>query len=176
MRPRKFRLALPVLILLLLAGAASVRANVAELDQIHAAYFFNFIKFTSWPAPEGEDQTLDIRILNSQKITEAIANAPEQVVHGRPIAVRNCASIDELAGAEAVFIPAQDAERLSAADWMKFGPETLVVSDFSETLEKGGTIQLMTRGGKIRFAISLDRAKGLSISSKLLRLASEVRE
>jgi hypothetical protein len=176
MQPRKSRFLFPLVVILLLAGAFGARANVTELYQIHAAYFFNFIKFTSWPAQADPGQPLDIRVLDSPKIAEAVSNAPEQVIHGRPIVVRNCVSIDDLAGAEAVFLPAQSAKRLSAEDWMKFGPETLVVSDFSETLEKGGTIQLVTRAGKIRFAINLGRATGLNISSKLLRLASEVRE
>lgn len=159
---------------LLVLPCRLAHAGDLQLAEIQAAYFFNFIKFTTWPDPSPTNKPLAIRTLQSPEIAKVMHDAQEQNVHGRTLDIRNCESLAELAEADAIFLPAKIASGLSADSWSKFGPTTLVVSDWDQSLTKGATIQLATVNGKLRFAINLRYAKALNISSRLLSLASEV--
>lgn len=154
----------------------SAWAEDTELTQVQAAYVFNFIKFTTWPAVTPENKPLRIRILQNPAMAKAMTDSPEQSIHNRPLEIRNCNTAVELVDADLVFIPAKAASSLSQETWDSFGPTTMVVSDWENVLSKGGTAQLLTMGGKVRFAFNLKRSKGLNVSSKLLRLATEVTE
>ena len=153
-----------------------VQAQEETLSRIQAALFFNFVLYTTWPDPTPPTKPLAIRVLQSPEIAKDMQDAPEKSAHNRELDLRDCASVSELHGADAVFIPAKAAESLTATAWSSFGPATMVVSDAKDAITNGATIQLMLLGGKPRFAIGLRHAKELVISSKLLRLASEVQE
>jgi len=163
------------LVLTFLAACATSWASENDLPEVQAAFFFNFIKYTTWPAPERPAAPLSISVLQNPDVVTALSAAADKPVHGRPLNIFDCASPAELTPADAVFIPSRAAATMTDADWQRLGPGTLVVSDAADALDKGGTIQLVTLGGKLRFNISLRKATGIEISSKLLRLALEVR-
>jgi hypothetical protein len=58
------------------------------------------------------------------------------------------------------------------------GSPVLTVADFESFARRGGMIELIKEGNKIRFAINVDAAKrhGFRISSKLLQLAEVIRD
>ena len=58
------------------------------------------------------------------------------------------------------------------------GCSVLTVSDIDGFADAGGMIQLVREGGRVRFEVNLDSVRGadLTMSSKLLRLASVVHE
>jgi len=141
---------------------------------MQAAYFFNFIKYTNWP--DSTTQTLVVKVLQDGVVAAAMKDVPEKVIHDRSLVVFNCMTATELEGADAVFIPEDAARRLPDSAWGGFGPTVLVVSDWDEALNHGATIQLNSLEGKIRFAINLECEKKIRISSKLLRLATEIRK
>lgn len=160
---------------LLWSHPAIAHAN-DQLEQVQAAYFFNFIKYTTW-LRQGDSETLHIRILQDKKIHSALVDAAGTSIHGKTLDIRQSTSVDELTGADAVFIPRAQASAVPADKWSTLGSTMLVVSDWEHALEMGATIQLQAVEDKLRFAVNLTSAKqsGLEISSKLLRLASEVR-
>jgi uncharacterized protein len=53
----------------------------------------------------------------------------------------------------------------------------LTVSDFPEFLKRGGMIQFVLEGNRVRFEVNLSAAKnaGLTLSSELLKVAAAVR-
>lgn len=171
--PTRFFLAVH-LFLFLISGFPQAHASDGELPQMQAAYFFNFIKFVTWP--EAPASPLVIRTFRSPAIAQALEQAPEKSVHQRFLDIMDVHRPQDLLGADAVFIPKEYAPVIPENIWKEFSAATLVVSDWDKTLDRGGTIRLLTIGGKIRFAISLRYATELTISSKLLRLASEIRE
>lgn len=146
------------------------------LAPVQAAYFFNFLKYTAWPAT-ADPTTLHVRILRDQEMHEALLDAAGTSIHGKRLDIRLSASPEELEDANAVFISKADAPDIPAGTWVRLGSTMLVVSDWDQTLEHGGTIQLQTIEDKLRFVVNLDSARnaGLEISSRLLRLASDVR-
>lgn len=163
-----------LLLYLSLVTACQARASETDLPQVQAAYFFNFIKFVRWP--EAPDSPLVIRTFRSPAIAEALKHAPEKSIHSRSFDIEDVENHQDLFNADAVFIPRKHAVHIPEDAWKNFGAASLVVSDWDKTLDKGGTIRLLTVGGKIRFAVNLRHADKLVVSSKLLRLASEVRE
>jgi hypothetical protein len=168
------RLSLLLLALsLLLPGPTA--AQEASLAQLQAAYFFNFIKYTSWKEGSSSPRPLRVRILLNEEIARTLKNAPEQSIHDRPLEIRNCRTFEELLDADAAYIPAKAATDIPTNSWKRFGPGTLLVSDWQRALDHGISIQLNYMNEKIRFLISLDDEKSFTISSKLLRLATEVR-
>lgn len=146
------------------------------LAPVQAAYFFNFLKYAVWPAT-ADPTTLHVRILRDRDMHEALLDAAGTSVQGKQLDIRLCATPTELEGANAIFISKADAPDIPAATWTRLGATSLLVSDWEQALDLGATIQLQTVDGKLRFAVNLASAKqsGLDISSKLLRLASEVR-
>ncbi len=146
-----------------------------QLAQVQAAYFFNFIKYTSWPRQD-DSEALHIRILQDKNIHSALVDAAGTSIHGKTLDIRQSSSVDELTGANAVFIPRAQAPAVPSDTWSALGATMLVVSDWEHALEMGATIQLQTVDGKLRFAVNLTGLKQsrIDISSKLLRLASEV--
>lgn len=172
----RFPLITLLLLCLTLSGAIP-RAKAADIDlpQVQAAYFFNFIKFVTWP--ENPDVPLVIRTYKSPAIAEALENAPQKSIHNRPFEVKNVQTPQAFLNADAVFIPREHAPHIPEDIWKELRASTsLVVSDWDKILDKGGTIQLMTIDGKLRFAINLRYTANLAISSKLLRLASDVKK
>ncbi|NCD24104.1 MAG: YfiR family protein [Deltaproteobacteria bacterium] len=146
------------------------------LAQVQAAYFFNFLKFATWPAT-ADPTTLHVRILRDKKIHDALLDAAGTSIHGKNLDIRLGVTPDDLTGANAVFISKDSAPDIPPPTWKQLGSTMLVVSDWDRALDHGATIQLQTMGGKLRFAVNLNSARqsGLEISSRLLRLASEVR-
>jgi hypothetical protein len=169
------RLAFMLLALALFWPHPSIAQADDQLAQVQAAYFFNFIKYTTWPR-QGDSETLHIRILRDKQIHSALVDAAGTSIHGKTLDIRQSSSVDELTGANAVFIPRAQASAVPSDTWSALGTTMLVVSDWEHALEMGATIQLQTVEGKLRFAVNLTGLKQshIDISSKLLRLASEV--
>jgi hypothetical protein len=173
----RFLLGTLLFLCLTLGDAVVSRAQAAEIDlpQVQAAYFFNFIKFVTWP--ESPETPLVIRTYKSPVIAEALKNAPQKSIQNRPFEIKNVQIPQEFLQADAVFIPREHAPQIPEDIWKKLqADDALVVSDWDQILNKGGTIQLMTIDGKIRFAVNLRHTANLAISSKLLRLASDVQK
>ena len=61
------------LILYLISGVPRAQASDGELPQVQAAYFFNFIKFVTWP--EAPASPLVIRTFRSPAIATQIGRA-----------------------------------------------------------------------------------------------------
>ena len=169
--------ALIILLTLILTPLTAPQAKAGDraLDELQAAYFFNFIKFTTWSPEVLGTGPLRIRIFRNSHIAGAIRHAPDQTIHGRSLDILDCRRPEDLLDGHAVFIPAHEAAAIPPEIWQALPPWTLVVSDWDNILESRGTIRLLTIGGKLRFAIDTRHSQGLSVSSKLLRLASEVR-
>jgi hypothetical protein len=76
-----------------------------------------------------------------------------------------------------VFVSESETERLdSLLPLFALTRGLLTVSDISDFSKRGGMIELLLEGNKVRFAINLTSAReaGLEVSSKLLQLATRI--
>jgi hypothetical protein len=156
-------------------GITEVRAQGSREYDIKAAFIYNFITFTEWPASAfhsaespyvigvaGEDpfgSALDM-IVNGERIK------------GRPLVVRRFRRVDDAHNCHILFISSSELRRLPDLLRRLRGLPVLTVSDLPGFTAAGGGIGFVSTA-KIGLTInpSAIRAGQLTISSKLLRLA-----
>jgi len=167
--------------LLFLATLVSAAETLASRDeyQVKAAFLLNFAKLVEWPAAAqpAEGAPIVVGIMGDEKTARAISKKLGAArVGSHPLQVRSVSGAPDVAGCHIVFVAAghEDAAILEAAS----GNAALSVGESEGFAERGGVINFVNEGKKLRFEINTqaaDRA-GLKISSRLLRLARLVSE
>lgn len=160
-------------------AAQVVRSNEAELK---AAFLYNFIKFTEWPAEEmaNKKDPFIIGVLGKDPFGNALDRAVEgEAFQQKPIVVRRFSRMDESVGqSHVLFIGAAEEAHLVAVLKLLEGQAILTVGEMANFVERGGMIELTREGSKLAFEInvSVARRAGLNLSAQLLRLAKLVKQ
>ena len=168
----------------LLLTAVFVRAGTAAAPteyQLKAVFLMNFAKFVEWPASafRSAQSPITICVLGDDPFGHDLDDVVrDQMAGDRSLAVRRLAQVHREETCHVLFLGSSEkdrAERILGA--LKNAP-MLTVSDGDEFTAAGGMIGFLIEDNKIRFEINLDAAEraGLKISSKLLKLAKNVRE
>jgi hypothetical protein len=153
---------------------ASARASEVPEYRLKAAFVFNFLAFTEWPA--GGDGSLNLCILGRDPFGAEINGLQGKSVAGRSIAVQRRSAGESLRNCQAVFITASMMDGLGGVlDSLK-GQATLTIADSSGAARRGVALNMSVQQGRVSFEANLQAARGagLNLSSKLLRLATEV--
>lgn len=173
------RIRLPLLLLCwtvlpLLPGTAPAGDPVQQEYQVKAAFLYNFARFTSWP--DTGSGTFNLCILGNNPFYGAIDALRDKPVHEQPLTVRHIASTGEAAGCQLLYIDRSMSGQLDGIIAELGRYPVLTVSDIDGFIGHGGIIGLLVINSKIRFEINISAASdaGLSISSKLLTLATTV--
>ena len=144
--------------------------------QIKAAFIFNFARFVEWPPaalPEAKSPIV-IGILGENPFKDTLEKTVRnKTVEDHPLVVKQFGSAAEASKSHILFI--STSERGQLADLIKAleGSNVLTVGEMEQFNEKGGMINFVMEGTKMRFRINNQAATraGLKISSKLLNLA-----
>lgn len=173
------RLRVALTVLLWTLGQASAPAQTASAPSLHAAFVFNFAKFTEWPkAALPPVAPLIICVLGDPAAASALDQAVNrQTVQGHQVLVRQ--TLDDGSGhaCHVLFIGRSlDKSATALLDEVKGNP-ILTVSESPAFAEIGGAIQIFTENDRMRFAINIEAAQrqGLRLSAQLLSLARIVR-
>jgi hypothetical protein len=162
---------------LLLAGwaAAPARAQTPSAEyQVKAVFLFNFAQFVDWPAAAfpHPDAPIVIAVLGKDPFGAYLDNLVRgEHIGERPLVIRRCSRVEELAGCHLVFISRVENRELEAILAKLKGEPVLTVSDADTFTRAGGMVRFAREGGKIRLRINVEaaRASQLTISSKVLR-------
>lgn len=176
--PSAVRVVLVLFLVTGIFGFPTTARGTEKIAQVQAAYVYNFLKYTTWPQTKTPG-VLRVCVFQAPEVYQALREARAALVHGNTLEIHDCATIHEFQRADAVFIPATTAPRIPQDAWTAHGAPVLVISDWEHALNHQASIQLnTTASGSLRFAVNLTQARrsGLCLSSKLLRLATEVRE
>jgi hypothetical protein len=166
---------------LVYAAASFAELNSPSEYQIKAAFLYNFAKFIEWPAStfRNPKQPIGICVFGRDPFGPAL----EEALYGKSIGSRSvflarAHQIPELAGCQVVFISAQESSHVTEILHSLRGHSTLLVGESEGFASSGGAIQFVLDQKRVRFAINPDAANraGLKISSKLLALATIVRD
>ena len=159
-------------VLLLCMPAA--RANDLPEYRLKAAFLYNFLAFTEWSAPA--EGTLNLCIHGKDPFGPEIDGLQGKVAAGRSIAVLRKAAGESLKNCHAVFIAASMIDSLPRVLESVKGQPVLTVADSAGAMRKGVALNMSLAQGKVTFEANLQAARGagLNLSSKLLRLATEV--
>lgn len=163
------------------AGRAVIAGPSHSEYQVKAAYLFNFLKFVEWPGEEPSDPQAKwvIGIVGASAVGAELALlADGKSVEGHGVRVKKFGYKDNLRGCNILFISASEERHLGAILNSLEGSSVLTVADLDKFIARGGMIQFVTDGDRVRMEVDLGatgRVK-LKVSSKLLALAQAVTE
>lgn len=147
----------------------------ATESRIKAAYLLNFARFVTWPdtAFESSVSPIVLCVLGNGPIDKALPTIQYKRVQNRPLVIRRILTLKELTPCHMLFVGETEAHHvLQVLSELKTRP-ILTVSSLPEFARRGGMLAFIRVDNKIRFEanITTTRQAGLSISSRLLKLA-----
>ena len=161
-------------------GGVRLEAQGISAPELTAAFLFNFVKFTTWPADVLQDGgPLVVCVAGDDWVANSLVDLTRsQRVDGHSLSVRRTNLDRPLDECHVVYGAALDARRAKRLIQAASGRPILTVSDVPDFAQRGGVANFFVDGGRMRFAVNpaaADRAR-LRISSKLLTLARLVRD
>ena len=165
--------------LLLLALCASLLATPVAGQgfteyQLKAGVLYNFIAFTTWP--EAAPPVLNVCIYAPDPFGREIDALQGRKIGSGSLAIRRASSVDALAACHVVFIGQAAIGNLPRVLEHLGNRPVLTVADAPGGSARGIVLNMEMADGRLGFRANLAEARnrGLGLSSKLLRLASEV--
>ena len=166
---------LACMLALLCASSRSVADTLPEY-QIKAAFLANFAAFTEWPANVGN--TLNLCVYGPDPFGEDLNKFQRKSIGGRSLSVKRVNSVDDLGNCQIVFITRPVIDNLQRVLDTLNGKPVLTIADSPGAMRQGVVLNMATQSNKVTFEANLAAARGngLNLSSKLLSLASEVKQ
>jgi hypothetical protein len=168
------RLARALGVLALLWCAASTRAEEFPEYRLKAAFLFNFMVYTDWPAEVGS--TLHLCIYGADPFGRDIDALQGKAVGSRAVAVLRRAEGESTGTCQIVFISSTAIDSLPRVLASVRDRAVLTVADSAGAARQGVVLNMSVQQGRVSFEANLHAARSgrLNLSSKLLRLATEV--
>jgi hypothetical protein len=147
--------------------------------EIKAAFLFNFTQFVEWPEhsfPVAKSPFI-IGILGEDPFGSVLEEiVAGEKVKGHPVIIQHYYSAHDFRNCQILYVAAESQELFRNCLNKVNEQNVLTVSDIPDFTDSGGMIEFILENKKIRLRINLDRARnaGLSIDSRLLRLAQIV--
>lgn len=166
-----------VLLACLLTLCGSAFADRPSEYQVKAAYLYNFGKFVNWPPNAAATSNFEVCVLGADPFGPLLeATVSDSTINGKRVIARRIARAQDAAGCRVVFVAASESPHLGSDLAVLSKLHVLTVSDNPHFLERGGMIQFIFEGDRVRFAVNLTAAQeaGLTLSSELLKVATRV--
>jgi hypothetical protein len=172
-------LGLPALVVLvMLAVVHGAPAASATGNDVTARFVFQLLKYVSWPpSAVGETSPFVVGVLGDESLVTALrAVVSDQQAQGHAVEVRSVADAAS-PGIHLLFVRGAEASTLRELARQHHSTSVLTVADRFEFPSLGGDVGLELVGDRVSFSINRRKAMrgDFEISSKLLRLASEVK-
>jgi hypothetical protein len=148
--------------------------------QVKATYLYNFGRFIEWPGKVAAAQggSFTVCVLGQDPFGPSLdATLAGETIGGKTVVAKRISSAEESGDCQILFLSLTDDSRLNKiiADLDKRA--VLTVSDMSQFVKRGGMIQFVLEGKKVRFEVNLTATQhaGLTLSSELLKVATAVK-
>jgi hypothetical protein len=166
----------------LLVNGISLHALQAPPTEygVKAAYLFNFARFTTWSAPATteDNAAFGVCVLGHDPFGAALdTTVAGERIEGKPVVIRRITKPKDTVGCRVLFVSTSEGTALTDVRQSLDRSSILTVSDLPQFVERGGMIQFVLEGKRIRFAVNLPAAAraGLTLSAELLRVAVAVK-
>jgi hypothetical protein len=153
----------------------------ASESAVKATYLYNFSRFVQWPADatSAKGSSFSICVLGEDPFGSVLdTTLSGESIGGKTVVARRVTKPQEALDCHVLYISASEDGRLKEilAGMDKAG--ILTVSDIPQFSQRGGMIQFVLVGNKLRFEVNLANAQaaGLTLSSDLLKVAVTVRK
>lgn len=148
--------------------------------QVKATYLYNFGRFVKWPGTllAGKGDLFSVCVLGQDPFGPILdSTLAGETLDGKPVAVRRISKPQEAAECRILFISSTEEKRLAEILVALDENGVLTVSDMPGFTRRGGMIQFVLEGDKVRFEINLASAESarLVLSSELLKVAANVK-
>ena len=146
--------------------------------EVEAAYLSNFGRFAEWPVKPVPGEAFHVCVLGQDPFGALLDNALKgEDIGNSPMEARRITNAEEALSCRIVFISSAKEAQLPGILTALGSANILTVSDMPAFTRRGGMIQFVIDGNRVRFEINLNAAQraGLSLSSQLLKLAVTVR-
>ena len=173
-----------LMLLLLFFLGAPARAQDAQVGEsdLKAAFLYNFTKFIEWPAEAfaKEDAPVAVGVYGDEEFTQNLRTLlADTKAHNRPFVVKRLTTAQEAKTCQILFFRESETRRMGAVyESIKRLPILTVGESQGEFLDQGGMFSLIVEDKQLRFEVNTAVAENakLTISSKLLRLAKNIRK
>jgi hypothetical protein len=147
--------------------------------QVKAAYLSNFGRFVGWSgSAAGGDSPFYVCVLGEDPFGAALDSAlAGQKIGPSPLAARRISRIEDAQDCRILFISSSENSRIKTILESLGRMSILTVGETPDFLKRGGMIQFVPEGKRVRFSINLAAAQraGLNPGSDLLKVAAAVR-
>ena len=161
-----------------LFGMPSLQAQQPNEYQVKAAYLYNFGRFVGWPASTNADPDFVICVLGRDPFGANLdITLAGESIGGKRVAARRIAKPQDASDCRILFVAGSEDSHLKEILDAVNRPGILTVSDIPQFAQRGGIIEFVLEGNKVRFEVNLKSAEsvGLTLSSDLLKVAMAVR-
>ena len=148
--------------------------------QVKAAYLYNFGRFVKWPAgiAAGKGDSFPVCVLGRDPFGSILdSTLAGEALEGKPVVIRRIARPQDALDCRILFVSSTEENHLKEILAAIDRAAVLTVSDIPGFSRRGGMIQFVVEGDRVRFEINLastERAR-LVLSSELLKVAAAVR-
>lgn len=147
--------------------------------QVKAAYLFNFGKFVKWPANVIDKTSFFAVCVLGQDPFGATLDSimAGEELDGKHLVVKRISAAQDADDCRILFISSNEESHLKEILVTLDESGVLTVSDMPSFSRRGGMIQFVLDGDRVRFEINLSKAEAsrLILSSELLKVATAVR-
>ncbi|HEX9113221.1 MAG TPA: YfiR family protein [Nitrospirota bacterium] len=144
--------------------------------EVKAAFLYNFLSFVEWPATVKRSDTLRVCVMAEPPALNAFNELNGQIAAGRKIDAVHLSPGDSPGSCHVLFIGSHAELDLPRIMKAVEGAGVLTVGDTAGFARQGVIINFYLQNKKVRFEINAAAARrsGITISSKLLKLAGAV--
>ena len=170
-----------LLIASVILGFPSLQAQAARVSEyeVKAAYLYNFGSFVEWPTKVGKGDSFAVCVLGKDPFGAALdATVAGEVIGDAHVVAKRLSTIQDLEHCRILFISSSEESQLREILAALDKQAVLTVSDLPQFIRRGGMVQFVLDGNRVRFEVNVTSAErsGLTLSSQLLKLAMNVRK
>lgn len=148
--------------------------------QVKATYLYNFGKYVKWPAsfPASKADSFPVCIFGQDPFGAVLdSTLAGETLDGKPVVLRRISKSQDAAECRILFISSTEEKHLKEILGALGGGGVLTVSDMPDFTRRGGMIQFLLEGERVRFEVNLASVENskLVLSSELLKVAASVR-
>jgi len=183
-RPATIILAICWLVVMTCNFSARTTALAQQSDpdeyQVKATYLYNFGKYVKWPAsvPASKADFFPVCVFGQDPFGAILdSTLAGETLDGKPVVLRRISKPQDGVECRILFISSTEEKHLKEILAALSGGGVLTVSDMPDFTRRGGVIQFLLEGERIRFEVNLANAENskLVLSSELLKVAASVR-
>jgi YfiR/HmsC-like len=177
--PQCLAMVIAIFVLLRVPVLRAQQPRVSEY-QVKATYLYNFARFVEWPAKiaTAKSDSFAICVLGQDPFGKILDDTVAgETIGSKAVLAKRLSKPQDAVSCRVLYISSSEDSRLKEILALLEKAGVLTVSDIPQFSRRGGMIQFVLDGNKIRFEVNLASAEdaGLSLSSELLKVAITVR-